>query len=158
MLIYDAEDLETLARMKANPSATVPTDANLTEENKLIREKINEFLGAEEAEQMRRYLLGRRKMRPVRDFNLDLSEVGCPLTPAQETALATAMAESTDAASNPNLSQLSKQPDPATGLSGVDQWQIDRARGFLAAEQLRRFEAYLREERQRAAVARKFRD
>jgi RNA polymerase sigma factor (sigma-70 family) len=153
VLIYDAEEREQLAVLKADPSAKVSSDKTLAEENRLILEKINEFLGAEEAERMRRYHLGRRSLTAVRDFSLDLSEVGCPLTPVQETNLATAMGESRDAICNPNLAQLSKQLDPATGLSGVDQWQIDRARAFLTPEQLRRFEDYLRTEHQRAIIA-----
>lgn len=152
-LIYDAEEQEQLAILKANPSTKVSPNKDLAEENRLIQEKVNDFLGAEEAEKMRRYHLGRRSLTAVRDFNLDLSEVGCPLTPVQEINLATAMGESRDAVCNPNLSQLSKQPDPATGLRGVDQWQIDRARAFLTPEQLRRFENYLRAEQQRASIA-----
>jgi RNA polymerase sigma factor (sigma-70 family) len=152
-LIYDAEEQEQLAVLKANPSTKVSSDKDLAEENRLIQEKVNDFLGAEEAEKMRRYHLGRRSLMAVRDLSLDLSEVGCPLTPVQEINLATAMGESRDKVCNPNLSQLSKQPDPATGLSGVDQWQIDRARAFLTPEQLRRFENYLRAEQQRASIA-----
>lgn len=151
-LIYDAEERERLVRDKANPTVRVSPDRDLAEENRLIQQKVNEFLGAEEAERMRRYLLGRRSLKSVRDFNLDLSEVGCPLTPAQETALATAMGESRDPAANPHLAQLTKQPDPASGLSGVDQWQLDRARAFLTPEQLRRLEEHLRTEWRRARL------
>lgn len=152
-LIYDAEEQEQLAFLKANPSTKVSPDQALAEENRLILEKVNEFLGADEAEKMRRYHLGRRSLMAVRDFNLDLSEVGCRLTATQEIALATAMGESRDPRCNPNLAQLSKQSDPATGLSGIDQWQIDRARAFLTPEQLHRFENHLRAERQRATIA-----
>lgn len=152
-LIYDAEEREQLAVLKANPSTPVSPDKTLAEENRLILEKVNEFLGAGEAENMRRYHLGRRSLTAVRDFNLDLSEVGCPLTPAQETALATAMGESRDPACNPNLAQLPRQPDPASGLSGIDLWQIDRARAFLTPEQLRRFEHHLRAEQQRVLLS-----
>lgn len=156
-LIYDAEDLNRLAHEKAHPSATVRPDPNLAAETRLIREKVAEFLGPEEADQMNRFILGRRSLGTVRDFNLDLSEVGCPLTPVQETALAMALGESRDAVRNPNLAQMSKAVDPATGLSSLDRWQIDRAKELLTAEQLRRFEHYLREEEQRAAIAARFR-
>jgi hypothetical protein len=151
-LIFDAEEQEQLAVQKANPTAKISGDKDLAEENRLIQQKVNEFLGADEAEKMRRYHLGRRSLGAVRDFNLDLSELGFPLTPAQEADLATAMGESRDATCNPNLALMSKQPDPATGLSGVDQWQVDRARAFLTPEQVRRFEDYLRAEQQRASL------
>jgi RNA polymerase sigma factor (sigma-70 family) len=153
-LIYDAEERERLVRDKANPTAKISADRDLAEENRLIQAKVNEFLGADEAEKMRRYLLGRRSLKAVRDFNLDLGETGCPLTPTQETALATAMGESRDAACNPHLAQLSKQPDPASGLSGLDQWQLDRARAFLTPEQWRRLEEYLRAEWRRIGLER----
>jgi hypothetical protein len=151
-LIYDAEEQEQLAILKANPSTKVSPDKNLAEENRLIQEKVNEFLGAEEAEKMRRYHLGRRSLASVQNFNLDLADVGCPLTPTQKTALATAMGESRDPVCNPNLAQLSRRPDPVIGLSGIDQWQIARAREFLSAEQLRRLGDFLREEQRRSAL------
>jgi RNA polymerase sigma factor (sigma-70 family) len=151
-LVYEAEEAHQLAVASASAAGTVKPDANLVEETKLVMEQIKEFLGEEENEQMRRYALGYQKLGAVRNFAYDLADAGLPLTSAQELALATTLAASRDPAQNPDTHRLQSERDPATAMTGLEHWQLEQAKAYLAPEQWRRFETYLRDEAARAAL------
>jgi RNA polymerase sigma factor (sigma-70 family) len=151
VLMFEAEENHRLARLAASADATVKPDPALVEETRAVVASLEQFLGPEESELLRRYTVAQRQEMPtVRQYGYDLADTGLTLSAAQESTLARVFAETST--TTPAGRALSHRIDPATGLSPAQQERLKRSASFLSLEQLQRFEILMRDENERTAL------